>query len=201
MSTVSTTALVNSLLLLESDIDALGWDRPAALYQIRGDVDPIIEKLSELPSPRKDLQRLALRAHPPASITGLTVVTEAWSTLPWEMAMVTVPELAELSHAELIEANSDVFTGNETVEELNRLRAYGWTLALVDAAESVGGVGNLPPHLRLEVRTVITSLRDGTTIVITRIRDDEPEVTTIASGTQECGLTATLLRTMLGVTP
>jgi hypothetical protein len=195
--------IAKSLLILESDLAALGWDQPAALYEVHGDFDddPTFVKLAELTDPRYDLMAMAASVRAGDAITGLVLATEAWRPITYDEALVSQDEelqsMVEFIQTVILPAGirlQEQF-GETHIDPEKALRE-AWMKAIVETCH--GHIGNLPDRLKREIRTLIAVNRRGEVLGANRARGEEPELTDVANA-HEAGVIPDLLATVLGV--
>jgi len=144
--------LRKSLLLLEGDLQAEGWNNPARLYAMVGDPkDPRFELM--LPIPAKDhpaeiIEKLvSQQRHCKPDVLGLVIAHEAWATKP---VSELDEEILELLREAVGEDRADVEDAWET------------TVSMLPE--------ELVEQFRDEVRTVYSVMRDGSGVVCVRDR-------------------------------
>ncbi len=207
MSTTETSPFMKSLMLLESDLDAAGWDKPAGLYQFSEEVgsDPSFEKMLDLDSPVEDLQLIISRTRPPDEVKGLVLATEGWRP-------ITVEEAREIQHPMLVETERTLGEMTEMLrtlglnidsyseDEKTKAFARAWQDAIWHMAPD-GRLSNLPEELRREVRSITAVTRSGEVYMVGRTRGEDPKLAQIVAFDTYCGDVPMLMRILLGRCP
>lgn len=165
-------AVKKLLLLLENDMEGMGWDVQPRLYAVSGTPD----------DPRFDLLAM-INGHPfeairdmhkegrrvPSQVLGLALANEGWRHLSLEEAIAIDPERFEEGMQKVKEMwRADM--GEEIPDD-----------KLMDIAnkahqEVVTSVrpSQLPEQMRVEVRNTMAVFRDGTSLTVMRDRGKEP---------------------------
>ena len=169
---VDQAALNKLMLLLENDAAALGWDQPARLYAIVGTPeDPRFDVLVEMVDghPCDILQAMyddGARLRP--EVIGLALSNEGWRHLHLKELEKVDPALVE----KMREGVKIIAAATGTPGDTEKLLETSYA----DFMLRMPRVSQMPPHLRVEVRNVSATFRDGTTTGVLRDRDGEPEM-------------------------
>lgn len=166
-------ALEQALSILDNDIEALGWDQPATLYGIEGDIDdPVFIKQFELGNARTELEEMTHVVRAPTHAVGLVLVTEAWRTASLEEVR-NGPDcdgLVEAIERDIreIEAAGGEATAAHFVNMLHEM--------------SKGRISELPEPLRRESRVLIAVMKNGEARQLIRTRGQGVESYPSADG-------------------
>lgn len=172
MTTDEIAALEKLALLLENDIDALGWDQDAQAYALRG----------PLSDPHADLLAKLGGAHPvdaltfvylsggrlPVDAIGIGLCTENWQAktveqIGFENIEALVPPIAQVV---------DVMRAmGAPEEEIRRIVTSSWNKVIASVSPS-----DLPNELRLELRQVMVMTAENQLVTVRRDRGAQPQV-------------------------
>ena len=161
---VNEEALLKALILLENDVDALGWDMPAIIYGIEGDDDdPILKKVAEVNGHPADTMEELYQSgmRPPEVCRGLALVTEAWRLI----------SLQEAVDAGLVDLTDEREAHKDDWDEFFKFASQRW----VEGIGTMTQISELPPHMRVETRNIIAVMRDGTVFLVNHDRDGKVE--------------------------
>ena len=172
MTTDEIAALEKLALLLENDIDALGWDQDAQVYALRG----------PLSDPHADLIAKLGGAHPvdaltfvyfsggrlPVDAIGIGLSTENWQAktveqIGFENIEALVPPIAQV--VEVMRAMG------APKEEIRRIVTDSWNRVITSVSPS-----DLPNELRLELRQVMVMTAENQLVTVRRDRGAQPQV-------------------------
>lgn len=167
--TIDHEALDQLIVLLENDIDALGWDQPAKLYLIAGTpTDPRFEMAGEIQvgHPYIALQAMWMSGmRIPDSTLGVAIVNECWRAK-------TVTEVGSARLLELcppLRSTLDIADlMGLTPEGREELIAEAWQIITLNVRPS-----HLPDELRVESRQVLVMAKDAAMRNGTRERDGQ----------------------------
>lgn len=170
MMTTESDALSKAMLLLESDLEARGWDQPIGVYAIGGTMeDPILSKfpIDVQAHPVELLQELwdhGVRIQPQA--IGIAVSSEAWRYLTLDEMAERDPERYE-TFTKLVEP---LFEG---LSEEERRKRLAQSLTQFQRTR-LPGPASMPDSLRRELRSITAVFRTGEIASAMRDRGGEP---------------------------
>lgn len=151
-----------SMLLLENDVDALGWDQPARIYAILGDDDDLrMELMDEIEGHPVDYMRdMVAQGHFDPSVKGVALVTEGWRhpTFDEFKALDGWPMLVKLAEMHGLSAEE---------AEKKAEKAFHYANSMMRPSEN--------PY-RGEIRNVIVVMRDQRILGVHRDRGSEAEL-------------------------
>lgn len=159
---INEEALTKALILLENDVDALGWDQPAIIYGIEGeDDDPILKKVAEVNGHPADTMEELYQSgmRPPDVCQGLALVTEAWRLI----------SLQEAVDSGLVDLTDEREAHKDDWDEFFKFASQRW----VEGIGAMTQISSLPDHMRVETRNIIAVLRDGSVFLVNHDRNGE----------------------------
>lgn len=152
-----------ALLLLENDIDALGWDQPPRLYAVLGDdEDPYLELAFTFPEghPVDHMRQMVAQGKFSPEVKGCVVATEGWRH-------PTMEDLQKTDAWEVITRSArSANVPEDQIEEKGRM-ALEYANSMMRPAEN--------PY-RVEIRNVVVVMRDGRVFGVHRDRGSAAEV-------------------------
>jgi hypothetical protein len=191
------TNLIKALQILDNDLDALGWDNPAQLYEIQGDFinDPVFVKRAELTDPRGQLERLvASGMEAPEGTIGMVLAAEAWRPATMEEAAAQ----AYPDEQKYIDMATEMAAEVRAQGRDEQFIQQAWMKSCLAMAQEVGGIANLPHALRIEIRTLIAVSREGIVSGVLRSKNKDIAEPTDAMDVSNAGEIPKLMVALMG---